>query len=214
MSLTWTNERVRLRDLKPWEHNPRQITKRAAQRLLNSWRDYGQVQMIVVGPNNEVYDGHQRLSALKVVYGDDYEVEVRRASRSLTDEERRRLVVLLHASATGSWNWDELAGWDAQQLIEWGLDRDTLAQWRLDTAGLWELLESERAAFQHPEYGVPDTELRNLIYRTIKVHFETEEAVQVFAELIGQKITDRTKFIWFPYREEKPSLSCEAADES
>ena len=67
MSLSWTNERVKLRDLKPWEHNPRQITKRAAQRLLDSWRDYGQVQMIVVGPDNEVYDGHQRLSALKVV---------------------------------------------------------------------------------------------------------------------------------------------------
>jgi len=214
MSLTWTNERVKLRDLKPWEHNPRQITKRAAQRLLDSWRDYGQVQMIVVGPDNEVYDGHQRLSVLKAVYGDNYEVEVRRATRALTEEERQRLTILLHASATGSWNWDELAGWDAQQLIEWGLDKETLAQWRLDTAGLWELLGSERAMLPHPEYGVPDTESRDLIYRTIKVHFETEEAVQAFAELIGQKITDRTKFIWFPYREKQPSLSCEAADES
>ena len=214
MSLTWTNERVRLRDLKPWEHNPRQITKRAAQRLLDSWRDYGQVQLVVVGPDNEVYDGHQRLSALKAVYGDNYEIEVRRASRALTDEERRRLTILIHASATGAWNWDELAGWEAQQLIEWGLDRDTLAQWRLDTAGLWSLLGSEKASHPHPEYGVPDTESCNLIYRTIKVHFETEEAVQEFARLIGQKITERTKFIWFPYREEQSALSCEAVDES
>jgi len=142
MSLTWTNKRVKLRDLKPWERNPRQITKRAAQRLLDSWRDYGQVQMIVVGPDNEVYDGHQRLSALKVVYGDDYEVEVRRASRALTDDERCRLVVLLHAGATGSWNWDELSGWDADKLGEWGLDRDTLAQWRIDTAALTQMLQS------------------------------------------------------------------------
>jgi len=214
MSLSWTNERVKLRDLKPWERNPRQMSKRAAQRLLDSWRDYGQVQMIVVGPDNEVYDGHQRLSALKVVYGDNYEVEVRRASRALTDEERQRLVILLHAGATGSWDWDELAGWDAQQLIEWGLDRDTLAQWRLDTAGLWSLLGSEQKALPHPEYGVPDTESRELIYRTIRVHFETEEAVQAFAKLVGQKITDRTKFIWFPHREKQPSLLCEAADES
>ena len=214
MSLTWTNERVKLRDLKPWEHNPRHITKRAAQRLLDSWRDYGQVQMIVVGPNNEVYDGHQRLSALKVVYGDNYEVEVRRSSRTLTDEERQRLTILLHASATGQWNWDELAGWNAEQLIEWGLDEDTLAQWRLDTAGLWSLLGSEKAAHPHPEYGVPDTESSDLIYRTIKVHFATEEAVQEFAELVNQKITERTKFIWFPYREEQSALSCEAVDES
>jgi len=142
MSLTWTNERVKLRDLKPWERNPRQITKRSAQRLLDSWRDYGQVQLVVIGPDNEVYDGHQRLSALKAVYGDNYEIEVRRASRALNDDERQRLVILLHAGATGSWNWDELAGWDADKLGEWGLDGDTLSQWRLDTAALTQMLRS------------------------------------------------------------------------
>jgi len=141
MSLTWTNERVKLRDLKPWERNPRQISKRAAQRLLDSWRDYGQVQMIVVGPNNEVYDGHQRLSALKVVYGDDYEVEVRRATRALTDEERQRLTILLHAGATGSWNWDVLAGWDDSQLMAWGLDDETLKAWKADVSALRVLLD-------------------------------------------------------------------------
>ena len=199
MSLTWTNERVRLRDLKPWECNPRQITKRAAQRLLDSWRDYGQVQMIVVGPDNEVYDGHQRLSALKVVYGDNYEVEVRRASRALTDEERQRLTILLHAGATGHWDWDALAGWEAQQLVEWGLDEDTLKQWRLDTAGLSSLLESEQS---NPEYSAPNADSVKSAYRTIKVCFETEEAVQSFAELVGQNITARTKLIWFPSNED------------
>jgi len=141
MSLTWTNERVKLRDLKPWERNPRQISKRAAQRLLDSWRDYGQVQMIVVGPDNEVYDGHQRLSALKVFYGDNYEVEVRRASRALTDDERQRLTILLHAGATGSWNWDVLAGWDDSQLMAWGLDDETLKAWKADVSALRVLLD-------------------------------------------------------------------------
>ena len=196
MSLTWTNERIRLRDLKPWERNPRQITKRAAQRLLDSWRDYGQVQLVVIGPDNEVYDGHQRLSALKAVYGEDYELEARRASRALTDDERRRLVVLLHSGATGHWDWDAFAGWEAQRLIEWGLDEDTLKQWRLDTAGLSSLLESEQA---HP--GAPDADSAKSAYRTIKVCFETEEAVQSFANLVGQKITARTKLIWFPSNE-------------
>ena len=199
MSLTWTNERVKLRDLKPWEHNPRQITKRAAQRLLDSWRDYGQVQMIVVGPDNEVYDGHQRLSALKVVYGDNYEVEVRRASRALTDDERRRLVILLHAGATGHWDWDALAGWEAQQLVDWGLDEDTLNQWRLDAAGLSSLLESEQESL---EYNASGADSVKSAYRTIKVCFETEESVQSFAELVGQKITARTKLIWFPSKED------------
>jgi hypothetical protein len=145
MSLTWTNERVRLRDLKPWGNNPRQITKRAAQRLLDSWRDYGQVHLVVVGPDNEVYDGHQRLSALKAVYGDNYEVEVRRASRALTEEERQRLTVLLHASATGQWNWDALAGWDDSQLIAWGLDEEMLKSWKADITALRALLNASVA---------------------------------------------------------------------
>jgi len=195
MLLTWTNERVRLRDLKPWERNPRQMSKRAAQRLLDSWRDYGQVHLVVVGPDNEVYDGHQRLSALKAVYGEDYELEVRRASRSLADDERRRLVVLLHSGATGRWDWDALAGWEAQQLIEWGLDEDTLKQWRLDTAGLLSFLESEQV---NQKCGEPIADSVKSSYRTIKVCFETEESVQSFAELVGQKITARTKLIWFP----------------
>jgi len=199
MPLLWTNERVKLRDLKPWEHNPRQMGKRAAQRLLDSWRDYGQVQMIVVGPDNEVYDGHQRLSALKAVYGEDYELEVRRASRALTDDERRRLVILLHAGATGHWDWDALAGWEAQQLVEWGLDEDTLKQWRLDTAGLSSLLESEQS---NPEYSAPNADSVKSAYLTIKVCFETEEAVRSFAELVGQNITARTKLIWFPSNED------------
>jgi len=210
--LTWHNDRVRLRDLKPWEHNPRQMTKRAAQRLLDSWRDYGQVHLIVVGPDNEVYDGHQRLSALKALYGEDYEVEVRRASRSLTDDERKRLIVLLHAGAVGQWDWDVLNKWGDKQLIDWGLDRDTLASWRLDVANLWSILGPEGDKYEHAIYGVIDPESENLIYRTIKVNFATEDDVQAFAKLIGQVITDRTRFIWFPPRERQSPGLCSSDD--
>ena len=35
----------------------------------------------------------------------------------------------------------------------------------------------------------------------IVVSFETKEDVQKFAKITGYKITDKTKSIWFPYRE-------------
>lgn len=38
-------------------------------------------------------------------------------------------------------------------------------------------------------------------YRTIKVHFESEEDVKRFSELLNQQITQDTKFIWFPEAE-------------
>ncbi len=34
--------------------------------------------------------------------------------------------------------------------------------------------------------------------RTLLVHFYTKEDVQEFAKLLDQKITSKTKFIWFP----------------
>ena len=141
--ITWTVDRVRLSDLQPWGHNPRHTSKRQAQRLLQSWQDFGQVHAIAVGPNNEVYDGHQRLSALLTVYGDDYEVDVRRASRELSDVERRALVLALHAGAVGSWDWDELTAWDPAELQEWGLDEEYLENINRDQAALIEMLEMD-----------------------------------------------------------------------
>lgn len=57
-AIHWTNERRRLRDLVPWEHNPREINKREAERLGESLAEFGQIQTIAIGPDNEVYDGH------------------------------------------------------------------------------------------------------------------------------------------------------------
>lgn len=150
MTTTWTPCTVKLADLRPWADNPRMSTKKQAQRLLDSWKRFGQVQTIAIGPDNEVYDGHQRLSALLTVHGSEYTVDARRCSRALSDEERRALVVTLHAGAVGSWDWDALSGWDAGELQEWGFDGDTLTNWQKDVTALGTMLQSEGPEF--PEY--------------------------------------------------------------
>jgi ParB-like chromosome segregation protein Spo0J len=111
--LTWTNDTRRLGDLVPWEHNPRQIKEAEAERLLDSLETFGQVQTIAIGPNNEIYDGHQRryVWAAAVKYGPDFRVDVRVASRPLTERERQQLAVYLHEGTVGEWNFDELANW-------------------------------------------------------------------------------------------------------
>ena len=147
-NLTWSNDTVRLGELKPWAGNPRLSTKAQAKRLIESWREFGQVETIAIGPCNEVYNGHQRLSALLTVYGRDYAIDVRRASRELSEDERRKLTIMLHAGAVGSWNWDSLSAWDAAQLGDWGMDADTLEGWRRDTAALTQLVESEVPDFE------------------------------------------------------------------
>jgi len=125
-NLQWTPDQVRLGDLIPWEDNPRRLSRAAARRLLRSWQEFGQVHAVAVGPDNEIYDGHQRLRVLMDAYGPDHMVDVRRSNRPLTDAERRALVLALHTGAAGQWDWDRLADWDVDLLAEWGIGREYL----------------------------------------------------------------------------------------
>ena len=44
--ITWTNERRKLADLIPWEHNPRTIKQKQAERLVDSVETFGQVETL------------------------------------------------------------------------------------------------------------------------------------------------------------------------
>jgi DNA modification methylase len=72
-------------------------------------------------------------------------VDARQCSRLLTDEERKRLTVYLHAGAVGSWDWDTISSWDAPELIAWGMDDPVLRDWKRDVTALDALLKSEKA---------------------------------------------------------------------
>ncbi len=145
--LIWTPIKIRLGQIIPWQDNPRMSTKAQAQRLIKSERELGQIQTLAVSPftdDNRVflYDGHQRCSAWLTVKGNDYEVTALQSNRMLTDDERRKVSILLH-TATGSWSWDALSSWSAADLREWGMDGETLKGWNNDANNLKELLKSD-----------------------------------------------------------------------
>lgn len=132
--IVWTNEKRRLGDLTPWPRNPRQIKKAEAARLAESLDNFGQVDVFAVGPDGELYNGHQRLAVWSREHGPDFEVDVRVSSRPLSEKERERLTVLLHRGAVGSWDFDLLANeFDVEELIEWGFDYKELG---IDPSGV------------------------------------------------------------------------------
>lgn len=143
---TWTATTITLSKLKPWERNPKRISKAHAARLLDLWERLGQFQTIAIGPGGEVYDGHQRLSVLKAKHGGSYQVQVLQASRELTEAEREELTIAAHSGTTGSWDWDALAGWDVGNLTAWGLDEELLNDWNAGATALREMLAAETAA--------------------------------------------------------------------
>jgi DNA modification methylase len=141
----WTPARVTLGTLKPWQENPRLMKKAQAKRLLDGWEALGQFQTIAVGPAGEVYDGHQRLSALISVHGAKYEVAAMQSDRPLTDEERRRLVFAANEPA-GQWDADKLASWDTAQVLEWaGVDAPAWADQKREVAMWGEMLAASEA---------------------------------------------------------------------
>jgi hypothetical protein len=130
--LSWRNEKRRLADLTPWEPNPRQINEPQAERLAGSFTDFGQVETLAIDPDGEVVNGHQRLAVLRQQHGEDYEVDVRVASRKLTTDERKKLTIYLHEGATGEWDFDGLANlFEVDELKEWGFP-----EWKLNDLNL------------------------------------------------------------------------------
>jgi hypothetical protein len=165
-----------LGQIRAWSDNPRLSTKAQAQRIIASERRFGQPLPFLVGPPEggayPLLDGHQRLAAWLTVYGPDYEMAARQASRPLTDAEHRELVVTLHSGATGSWDWQALSGWNAAELQGWGLDAAALADWNNDALNLRTMLtqaiddasafgalpDSDRPPFQQMTFTLHDTQ--------------------------------------------------------
>jgi DNA modification methylase len=127
--ITWTNGTRKLSELIPWDHNPRVINKREAERLEESLGEFGQVETIAIEPDNMIVDGHQRELVWKASqkYGPEYAVDVRVSSRKLTTKERQKLIVFLHKGATGHFDFDMLANeFEFEELISWGFDESEL----------------------------------------------------------------------------------------
>jgi hypothetical protein len=121
--IVWVNATRKLSDLIPWESNPRLIKKDEAKRLVDSLDTFGQIETIAIDPTNLILDGHQREKCWGAAkqYGPDYEVDVRVASRPLTEKEHQKLIVYLHRGATGAFDFDMLANtFDVDELLEWG----------------------------------------------------------------------------------------------
>ena len=144
VKMNWTNTKIKLGELKPWADNPRQSTKAQARKILKSFERFGQVQPVSIGPDNSVYDGHQRLSALMTIHGAEYEIDARQSEIALSDDERRALVISLHAGATGEWDWDKLSSWQPAEMMDAGFDADLLKEWKRDVSALDNFLKSEK----------------------------------------------------------------------
>ena len=118
MNITTT----KLTDIKSNPNNPRIIKDDKFKKLVASIKEFPQMlslRPIVVNDDMIVLGGNMRLKACKEA--GLKEVPVIKAS-DLTDEQQKQFIIKDNVGY-GEWDWDMLANeWDAEDLVEWGLD--------------------------------------------------------------------------------------------
>lgn len=126
--LEWIETEIAIRDLKEIRNNPRIMTENQFDALVQSLRQDGYHQRILIDQNNRIVGGHARKRALREAgYSLKQTIKVLKASRKLTKEEFRRIAIRDNLQY-GDWDVDLLANeFELDELMEWGMPEDLLA---------------------------------------------------------------------------------------
>ncbi|QQR76644.1 DNA modification methylase [Candidatus Nomurabacteria bacterium] len=131
--LSWTTGVREVKDLLPWQENPRKISKVALDKLKKKIVQNGFHSVIVIDTDNTILSGNQRKTALTEL--DISTVDVMIPSRKLSDAERRRIGIESNIN-DGEWDFEKLksfdlellqfAGFDEKELVKfWDEEKDT-----------------------------------------------------------------------------------------
>jgi len=121
MELKWHTEQRKVKDLIPFEGNPRQLTEKQAKDLEKSLKRFDLVEIPAIDTDNKTIAGHQRLKILQSLGRGDEVIDVRVPSRKLTDAEFLEYNLRSNKN-TGEWDFDLLANIDETLLTDVGFD--------------------------------------------------------------------------------------------
>lgn len=122
--VNWNLQEVKVKDIKEYEKNPRQISKEQLKLLEDGIKKFGLIDKPILNKDLTLIGGHQRLKVLKRLKIKSVECWV--ADEELSEKEFEQLCIQLN-KATGDWNYDVLANeWEVGDLLDWGFTEDEL----------------------------------------------------------------------------------------
>ena len=194
---------VSISRLKEWEDNPRTVTKADFERLKKQIKKFGQYKPLICCPDGKdkfvVLGGNMRLRAyrelgIKKIWISVVNAKIKkeRIEFSLSDNDR-----------VGYYDYQQLAN-----LIDPYRDKLDLVNWKVDIYEPWldlqKILNMISPDDPHKEWdGMPEFKDKGEAVRSLQIHFRTEQDVEKFSKLIKQKITSKTKYIWFPEKKKQ-----------
>jgi len=180
---------MKLSELHPNPDNPRYISKKRFEDLKKSLKEFHkmlELRPIIINNEGLILAGNQRYNALVALDYKEIPDEWVKKAENLTEKEKERLTIIDNLPF-GNYDYDILANqWNTEELIGWGME--------IMNTGIEDITKEWE--------GMPEFEQEDKNgYQTLTVHIKTKEDVEKFAKIVDQKITDKTRFIWFPNEE-------------
>lgn len=125
--LEWTTQKRLVKDLVPYEFNPRILNEDKKQKLIESIQKFNLAEIPAINTDNKIIAGHQRVKVLMLLGRGDEEIDVRVPDRELTEEEFKQYNITSNIP-TGFWDLDILEEHFAEiNLEDLGLDLDNIS---------------------------------------------------------------------------------------
>lgn len=122
IKLEWHNEKRKVNDLVPFEHNPRKMTEEQMEQLKKSIDQFNLAEVPCIDTDNILVAGHMRTKALQLLGRGEEEIDVRVPNRKLTEKEFKDYNVRSNKN-TGMFDDELLASlFDEQELRDIGFN--------------------------------------------------------------------------------------------
>jgi ParB-like chromosome segregation protein Spo0J len=125
MKINWKFETRKLIYIKPWNKNPRRITKDGLADLSKSIQRFGLPEPIVLNTDGTIIGGHARYMVLRNQGSTDAFCAI--PDKKLTEKELEELNIRLNKNIAGEFDYDILANeFNLSDLVDWGFDEKDL----------------------------------------------------------------------------------------
>ena len=165
---------VNVDDLKPYENNPRTHSSTQIERLVNSIKEFGFTNPLLIDPENNLIAGHGRLQAGLILGMDKVPAIV---LSHLTDAQKRAYVIADNQLALNSGWDDDLLQSELAALEQMGFD-NTLLGWGDDLPTFGETVDlSALEDFDEDDL----SEYAAGVRKAIQIDFEPEDYTEAQA---------------------------------
>jgi len=124
--LFWHTETRVVKDLIPYEKNPRMLSDTQLKNLKKSLEKFNLVEIPAIDLDGKIIAGHQRLKVMQILDRGNEKIDVRVPNRKLTKKEYEQYLVTSN-KVTGDWDYDLLKSFELDLLTDSGFDQVELA---------------------------------------------------------------------------------------